>query len=98
MILDSSASRRGDNRRPQARRLHKVAAPSGRTAEACMNEETPIMTTHLDPRLVQTRTESGELERPRLFRRRIDCAGNAEVTDRRTSRGGGRRGSDTPME
>jgi hypothetical protein len=27
-------------------------------------------------------TESGELERPQLFSRKIDCGGNPEVTDR----------------
>jgi len=36
-------------------------------------------------------TESGELERPVLRRRRIDCGGNPEVSDRRGSRNGGRR-------
>jgi len=37
---------------------------------------------HIDPRQMQEATESGELERPRL-RRKIDCAGNPEIADRR---------------
>ena len=42
---------------------------------------------HLDPGKVAEPTESGELERPRI-RRRIDCAGNPEITDRgRVARG-----------
>lgn len=47
---------------------------------------------HIDPQKLQDSTESGELERPRL-RRKIDCAGNPEITDRHhTARGsGGRR-------
>ena len=36
---------------------------------------------HIDPSKMQDATESGELERPRL-RRKIDCAGNPEITDR----------------
>ena len=37
---------------------------------------------HIDPSKAQNATESGELERPRL-RRKIDCAGNPEIADRR---------------
>lgn len=37
---------------------------------------------HLDPAQQSATTESGELDRPRL-RRRIDCAGNPEIADRR---------------
>jgi hypothetical protein len=37
---------------------------------------------NLDPQKAQDVTESGELERPPL-RRKIDCAGNPEVSDRR---------------
>jgi hypothetical protein len=36
----------------------------------------------IDPCEMKDATESGELERPRL-RRKIDCAGNPEITDRR---------------
>jgi hypothetical protein len=46
----------------------------------------------LDPAKPTDVTESGELERPAMRRRRIDCGGNPEVSDRRGSRGnGGRR-------
>ena len=37
---------------------------------------------HIDPKKAESVTESGELERPRV-RRKIDCAGNPEVADRR---------------
>jgi hypothetical protein len=37
---------------------------------------------HIDPSKSGNVTESGELERPQL-RRKIDCAGNPEITDRR---------------
>jgi hypothetical protein len=61
-----------------------------------MNNESPTPITHLDPSRIQATTESGELERPRLFRRKIDCGGNPEITDRRATRGGGRRATDGP--
>jgi hypothetical protein len=38
-------------------------------------------------------TESGEIERP-VRRRRIDCGGNPEVTDRFAARNGARRRPD----
>jgi hypothetical protein len=42
---------------------------------------------HINPNTLGSATESGELERPRL-RRKIDCAGNPEIADRRlTGRG-----------
>jgi hypothetical protein len=37
---------------------------------------------HIDPSEAQDATESGEPERPRP-RRKIDCAGNPEIADRR---------------
>ena len=46
--------------------------------------------TNLDPAKSMSITESGELERP-ARRRRIDCGGNPEVTDRNASRNGSRR-------
>jgi hypothetical protein len=36
----------------------------------------------IDPNKAQDATKSGELERPRP-RRKIDCAGNPEIADRR---------------
>jgi hypothetical protein len=51
--------------------------------------------TNLDPAQVSAVTESGELERP-VRRRRIDCGGNPEVTDRHAARNGGRRSTDVP--
>jgi hypothetical protein len=57
-------------------------------------DETPI--TNLDPKKAQTTTESGELERRALRRRKIDCVGNPEITDRRVENRGGRRIYDLP--
>ena len=51
---------------------------------------------HLDPTKARTTTESGELERPVGGRRKIDCVGNPEVTDRRIEHRGGRRIYDIP--
>jgi len=56
-----------------------------------MKKKTPTPIKHLNPERLDSTTESGELERPRLFRRTIDCGGNPEITDRRNGRGGGRR-------
>jgi hypothetical protein len=58
------------------------------------HDETLI--TNLDPANAPAITESGELERPALRRRRIDCAGNPEITDRRVENRGGRRMYDLP--
>ena len=52
--------------------------------------------TRLDPAKPSPVTESGELERPARRRRRIDCGGNPEITDRRAARNGSRRVSDSP--
>jgi hypothetical protein len=46
------------------------------------NESSTPMIDELDPRKAGDVTESGELERPQL-RRKIDCAGNPEIADRR---------------
>ncbi len=51
--------------------------------------------TNLDPAKARATTESGELERPK-GRRKIDCVGNPEVTDRRIEHRGGRRIYDIP--
>jgi hypothetical protein len=48
----------------------------------------------LDPQRTEAVTESGELERPALRRRRIDCSATPEATDRRVEHRGGRRGYD----
>ncbi len=48
-----------------------------------------IQIASLDPKQRTVTTESGELERPVVRRRRIDCGGNTEVTDRRATRGTG---------
>jgi hypothetical protein len=61
------------------------------------NGEQQQAITSLDPAKPSPVTESGELERPALRRRRIDCGGNPEITDRRAARnGGGRRVTDGP--
>ena len=49
-----------------------------------------------DPARARATTESGELERPVKGRRKIDCVGNPEVTDRRIEHRGGRRNYDIP--
>jgi len=44
---------------------------------------------HVDPNKAEDATESDKLERPRS-RRKIDCAGNPEIADRRhAARGSG---------
>lgn len=44
---------------------------------------------NLDPSRESDTTESGELERPRSRKRKIDCGGNPEIADRRDARGCG---------
>jgi len=57
------------------------------------SDDRPAKLANLDPRVPSTLTESGELERPSP-RRRIDCDGNPEVSDRRRgSRGVGASGA-----
>ena len=51
----------------------------------------PALIAHLNPEYSEATTESGELERPKLFRRAIDCGGNPEIADRCDVRGTGRR-------
>ena len=51
---------------------------------------------NLDPARAKATTESGELERPIIRRRAIDCGGNPEITDRRVEHRGGRRDRDLP--
>jgi hypothetical protein len=51
---------------------------------------------NFDPAKARATTESGELERPVPGRRKIDCVGNPEVTDRRVEHRGGRRVYDVP--
>lgn len=57
-----------------------------------------ITIANLDPQKAKAITESGELERPSpaLSRRKIDCVGNPEITDRRVELRGGRRIYDLP--
>ena len=59
-----------------------------------MDRSQPPTEVEMDPNKPTDVTESGEAERPQLFRRRIDCGETPDVAERRTRGRPGRRQDD----